>query len=90
MSDFAMSDSMSDIEDTIVLEDTIPMHDDPLAGQELDRAISLRWSLRDIFANRTKFLPLEESDLRELVDMGLVELHDGEPTLTEAGLTAIE
>jgi hypothetical protein len=56
----------------------------------LDRGISLRWTLRDILAKRTKFLSVADADLRLLVDMGLVEMHDGEPALTSAGMAAIE
>lgn len=63
---------------------------DPFADLPLDRAISLRWTLRDILARRTKFLPVADDDLQLLVDMGLVELHEGEPALTSAGAAAIE
>jgi hypothetical protein len=66
------------------------VQDDPFAHLTLDRAISLRWSLRDILANRTRFLPLAEADLNLLVEMGLVEVHDDEPSLTPAGMAAIE
>jgi len=63
---------------------------DPFAHLTLDRAISLRWTLRDILAKRTKFLPVADADLRLLLDIGLVELHDREPALTSAGVAAIE
>lgn len=63
---------------------------DPFADLALDRGVSLRWTLRDIRAKRTKFLPVADVDLQLLVDMGLVEMHDGEPALTWAGVTAIE
>jgi hypothetical protein len=63
---------------------------DPLAHLTLDRAIELRWALRDILAGRTKFLPLADSDMQLLVEMGLAEMHDDEPALTEAGLALIE
>jgi hypothetical protein len=62
----------------------------PFAHFTLDRAISLRWTLRDILAKRTKFLSVADADLQLLVDMGLVEMHDGEPALTSAGVAAIE
>ena len=62
----------------------------PFGDFTLDRAISLRWTLRDILAKRTKFLSVDDADLQLLVDMGLVEMHDGEPALTSAGVTAIE
>jgi hypothetical protein len=62
---------------------------DPLAHLALDRAIELRWALRDILAGRTKFLPLADSDLQLLVDTGLAEMQDDHPALTEAGLALI-
>ncbi|WP_245286539.1 hypothetical protein [Bradyrhizobium sp. ARR65] len=72
------------------LEHDTVMQDDPFAHLTLDRAISLRWTLRDVMANRTKFLPTAEADLQLLIEMGLVEMHDGEPSLTSAGIAAIE
>ena len=63
---------------------------DPFEHLALDRAISLRWTLRDILAKRTKFLPVADDDLQLLVDMGLAEMRDGAPALTSAGVAAIE
>jgi hypothetical protein len=74
---------MSELDDTVV-------RDNPLSHLALERAISLRWTMRDILAGRTKFLPLADEDLRVLVEVGLVELHDGEAVLTDAGLAVIE
>jgi hypothetical protein len=54
-----------------------------------DRAIGLRWVLRDIAANRLKLSPVSELDLQDLIEMKLVELRDGIPHLTSAGVTAI-
>jgi hypothetical protein len=54
-----------------------------------DRAIELRWALRDIKSNRLKLLPMKEDDLRDLISVGLVEMSDNEPILTEAGAAAI-
>ena len=51
--------------------------------------MGLRWVLRDIAANRLKSSPVSELDLQDLVDMKLVELRDGIPHLTIAGVTAI-
>jgi hypothetical protein len=65
-------------------------HDSPLTDLTIERAISLRWTLRDIVAGRTKFLPLADADLQVLLEMGLVEMHDDEPRLTDAGLAVIE
>jgi hypothetical protein len=74
---------MSELEDA-------PVRYNPLDHLTLERSIALRWTLRDILAGRTKFLPLVDSDLRLLVEMGLVEMHDDVPALTETGLAAIE
>ena len=62
--------------------------DSPLAG--LSRAIHLRWVFRDIKANRTKLSPVSPDDLRTLVEMGLVEMLDDEPVLTDAGHCAVD
>ncbi|WP_407177584.1 hypothetical protein [Bradyrhizobium sp. STM 3562] len=72
------------------LEHDAVMQDDPFAHLTLERAISLRWTLRDIMANRTKFLPTADADLQLLIEMGLAEMHDGEPSLTSSGIAAIE
>ena len=66
------------------------MHNKPLTGLTIERAIALRWTLRDIVAGRTKFLPLADGDLKLLLEMGMVEMRDGEPRLTEAGYAVIE
>lgn len=66
------------------------LHDNPLANLTPERAISLRWTLRDILAGRTKFLPLADVDLQFLVELGLVEMHGDEPVLTDAGFAVIE
>ena len=75
---------MSDVDDTVIVRN------DPLDQLTLERSIELRWTLRDIFAGRTKFLPLADADRQLLVEMGLVEMHDDEPKLTEAGFAVIE
>ena len=72
------------------VENETTVKGNPFAHFTLDRAISLRWTLRDILAKRTKFLSVADADLQLLVDMGLVEMHDGEPALTSAGVAAIE
>jgi hypothetical protein len=54
-----------------------------------DRAIALRWVLRDIKNNRLKWWPVNQHDLRDLVDMGLVEMRDDAPVLTNAGVSAV-
>ena len=57
----------------------------PWAGLDLDTAIRLRWALRDIKAKRTKLTPVNPSDLETLIEMGLVEMRDDAPLLTNAG-----
>ncbi|WP_347337403.1 hypothetical protein [Bradyrhizobium jicamae] len=57
----------------------------PLAALDLDTAIRLRWSLRDIKAKRTKLTPVNAEDLNTLTELGLVELRDDGPALTSEG-----
>ena len=59
------------------------------APTDRDRAIVLRWVLRDIKANRLKLSPVGQLDLRDLIEMGLVEMRGDAPLLTNAGLNAI-
>ena len=61
-----------------------------LAGLDLDTAIRLRWAMRDIRGKRTKWSPVSESDLAELIDLGLVEMREGVPTLTDFGVFALD
>ena len=49
------------------------------------RSIDLVWTLRDIKAKRTRLLPVDADHLRELIDLGLVELRDDVPVITNAG-----
>jgi hypothetical protein len=62
----------------------------PLAGLSLDRAIHLRWVLRDIKAKRTKLSPVNPDDLRTLIEMGLIEMQNDEPVLTNEGHRALD
>jgi hypothetical protein len=61
-----------------------------LENFDLEKAIALRWALRDIVAKRTKLTPLKDDDLQALLDLGLVEMQDEQPVITEAGLTALD
>ena len=61
------------------------MVDNPFAEFDLERAIGLRWTLRDIQARRLKMSPVSDEDLLVLTELGLVELRDGGPVLTQAG-----
>jgi hypothetical protein len=62
----------------------------PLTGLDLDTAIRLRWALRDIKAKRTKLTPVSPSDLKTLIEMGLVEMRDEAPMLTNEGHQALD
>jgi hypothetical protein len=63
---------------------------DQMAGLDLDRAIHLRWVLRDIKARRMKLSPVSPDDLRTLIEMGLVEMRDDVPVLTSKGDRALD
>jgi hypothetical protein len=62
----------------------------PLAGLSLDAAIHLRWVLRDIKGKRTKLMPVSADDLRTLIEMGLIEMRDEVPVLTNEGERALD
>jgi hypothetical protein len=62
----------------------------PFAGFDLYTAVVLRWTLRDIKGKRLKITPADPEHLRELIALGLVEMHDDIPTITEAGFKAID
>ena len=61
-----------------------------LAELSPDRAIHLRWVLRDIKAKRTKLSPVNPDDLRILIEMGLVQMKDDVPELTDEGHRALD
>ena len=62
----------------------------PSAGLSLDARIRLRWVLRDIKAKRTKLSPVSSDDIRTLIEMGLIEMHDEIPVLTNEGERALD
>jgi hypothetical protein len=45
--------------------------------------------LRDIKAKRTKLSPISQNDLMALIELGLIEMQNDEPSLTNAGMLAI-
>ena len=51
---------------------------------DLRRAIDLIWTPRDIKAKRT-LLPPDPDHLRELIELGLVEMRDDVPAITNTG-----
>ena len=62
---------------------------DPFRDLELQEAIDLRWTLRDIRAKRWKLSPIDAAHLEKLKSMGLVEIRNDDPVLTNAGIDAI-
>jgi hypothetical protein len=62
----------------------------PWAGLSLDTAIHLRWVLRDIKGKRTKLSPVGPDDLSTLIEMGLIEMRDDAPVLTNEGERALD
>jgi ribosomal protein S19E (S16A) len=66
------------------------MTDDPLAEFNLESAIGLRWTLRDIQARRLKMSPVSDEDLRVLTELGLIEVRDDGPVLTPAGMSVLD
>ena len=65
------------------------MMDNPFAEHDLERAIGLRWTLRDIQARRLKMSPVSDEDLRVLTELGLIESRDEGPVLTQAGAAVL-
>jgi hypothetical protein len=62
----------------------------PFAEFGLERAIALRWTLRDIKAKRLKLSPVSDVDLRALIDLGLVEMRGDVPVPTNTGHAALD
>jgi hypothetical protein len=62
---------------------------DPFHDLELQEAIDLRWTLRDIRAKRWKLFPINPSRLEKLRSMGLVEMRNDDPVLTNVGIDAV-
>jgi hypothetical protein len=65
------------------------MVENPFAELSLERAIGLRWTLRDIQARRLKMSPVSDEDLRFLTGLGLIEVRDEGPVLTPAGTAVL-
>ena len=62
----------------------------PLSDLGLERAIALRGVLRNIKAKRLKMSPVSTLDLNILTELGLIEMRDDVPVLTNAGHAAID
>ena len=65
------------------------MVDNPFAELSLERAIGLRWTLRDIQARRLKMSPVSDEDLTVLKNLGLIDVRDEGPVLTQAGIAVV-
>lgn len=65
------------------------MLDNPFAELSLEKAIGLRWTLRDIQARRLRMSPVSNDDLRALIELGLIEVRDEGPVLTQAGTAVL-
>jgi hypothetical protein len=65
------------------------MVDNPFAELSLERAIGLRWTLRDIQARRLKMSPVSDEDLTALKDLGLIDVRGEGPVLTQAGIAVV-
>ena len=61
----------------------------PFAELGLERAIGLRWTLRDVQARRLKMSPVSDEDQAVLKDLGLIEVRDEGPVLTQAGIAVL-
>jgi hypothetical protein len=65
------------------------MMENPFAELSLEKAIGLRWTLRDIQARRLKMSPVSDEDLAVLKDLGLIDVRDEGPVLTPAGIAVV-
>ena len=65
------------------------MVDNPFAELGLERAIGLRWTLRDIQARRLRMSPVSGEDLRILAELGMIEVRDEVPVLTPAAIAVL-
>jgi hypothetical protein len=63
--------------------------DNPFAQLGLERAIGLRWTLRDIQARRLKMSPVSNEDMYVLTELGLIEVREEGPVLTRAGTAVL-
>ena len=65
------------------------MLENPFAELTLEKAIGLRWTLRDIQGRRLRMSPVSNDDLRALIELGLIEVRDEGPVLTQAGTAVL-
>lgn len=65
------------------------MPEDPLAQFSLEKAIGLRWTLRDIQSRRLKMSPVGDEDLKILTELRLVEVREEGLVLTQAAIALL-
>ena len=65
------------------------MIETPFAQFSLEKAIGLRWTLRDIQARRLKMSPVSDEDLKILTELGLVEAREEGLVLTQAAIVML-
>ena len=63
--------------------------ENPFSDLDLQQAIDLRWTLRDIKAKRLKVSPINQSHLEKLIAMCLIDMRGDDPVLTNSGLDAV-
>jgi hypothetical protein len=85
----AMISTEADRQPKLGLRKAIVERDPNTSPDDRDRAITLRWTLRDINSKRLALSPVGQDDLQDLIDMGLVEMRDNAPVLTSAGVGAV-
>ena len=65
------------------------MADNTFAEFSVEKAIGLRWTLRDIQARRLKLSPVSDEDLTLLTGLGLIEVREEGPVLTQRGIAVL-
>ena len=65
------------------------MTGNPFVQFSLEKAIGLRWTLRDIQARRLKMSPVSDEDLKILTELGLVEAREEGLVLTQAAIAML-
>jgi hypothetical protein len=67
------------------------MAENPFANLDLQEAIDLEWTLKDIKAKRWLLCPVNPGHLEKLTALGLVEIQgdDPNPVLTDAGVEVL-
>ena len=75
--------------DPLCLENSMADKQNHFTQFDVERGIALRWALRDIKARRLKS-PVGDADIQTLTELGLVEVREDGPVLTQAGHDALD